>query len=43
MTQQLGGRRGRVFSVRVTDEEREQLAARQARGDGPRSLGAWML
>lgn len=41
--QQRQGRRGAVFSVRVTDEERKQLAALQARGDGPRYLGPWML
>ena len=43
MSQQRHGRRGSVFAVRVTDEEREQLAALQARGDGPRALGPWMV
>lgn len=42
MTQQLHGRRGAVFGVRLTDEERHQIEAAQARGGGPRSLGAWM-
>ena len=40
--QQRNGRRGAVFSVRVTDEEREQLEAMQRQGGGPRSLGPWL-
>lgn len=43
MTQQRRGRRGAVFSVRVTDEERAQLETLQAAGNGPRALGPWVL
>ena len=43
MSQQRHGRRGSVFAVRVTDEERARLAALQAQGDGPRALGPWMV
>lgn len=43
MAQNRNGRRGAVFSVRVTDEERAKLEALQAQGNGPRSLGPWML
>ena len=41
--QQRNGRRGAVFSVRVTDEERARLEDFQRAGGGPRSLGPWML
>lgn len=37
------GRRGAVFSVRVTDEQRAEIEALQAQGDGPRALGPWLL
>jgi hypothetical protein len=37
------GRRGAVFSVRVTDEERGALEAAQRRGGGPRRLGPWLV
>jgi hypothetical protein len=40
--QNLDGRRGAVFSVRVTDEQRARLESLQER-DGPRSLGPWLL
>lgn len=42
MTQQLNGRRGAVFSVRLTNEERAAIEDAQAHGGGPRSPGAWM-
>lgn len=32
-----------MFSVRVTDDERAQLEALQALGDGPRALGPWLV
>lgn len=38
-----GRRRGSVFSVRVTDEERAALDALQQRGEGPRALGPWLV
>lgn len=38
-----GRRRGSVFPVRVTDDERSQLEALQARGEGPRALGPWLI
>lgn len=41
--QQRNGRRGAVFSVRVTDEERATLENHQRAGGGPRRLGPWML
>lgn len=41
--QAKGGRRGDVFSVRVTPEQRAELEAYQGAGAGPRSLGAWLL
>lgn len=43
MAQQLNGRRGAVFSVRVTDAERAELEAAQAADSGPRSLGPWLV
>lgn len=41
--QQLHGRRGAVFSVRVTEDERQRLEASRAAIGGPRGLGPWML
>jgi hypothetical protein len=41
--QKLDGRRGEVFAVRVTREERARLEALQAQGGGPRRLGPWLL
>ncbi len=41
MTQRRERRRGEVFSVRLTPDERAELDAARARG-GPRSVGAWM-
>jgi hypothetical protein len=44
LTQQSRGRRrGVVFSVRVTEEERAQLDALQQAGGGPRALGPWLI
>jgi len=40
--QKRGKRRGAVFCIRLTDEERSRFEARMLRGDGPRSLGAWL-
>jgi hypothetical protein len=37
------GRRGDVFSVRLTDAERAELERRQAEGGGPRSIGPWLV
>lgn len=39
--QRLGRRRGKVFSVRLTDDERAEFEALQVLG-GPSSLGAWL-
>jgi hypothetical protein len=38
-----GRRRGKVFSVRVTDDERAALERLRAHGDGPQAIGPWML
>lgn len=43
MTQQLNGRRGAVFSVRLTEAQRDELIALQAKLGGPKSLGPWVL
>jgi hypothetical protein len=43
LTQALKGRRGAVFSVRLTSEERARLSSLMARGGGPRSNGAWLV
>lgn len=40
--QDLAGRRGKVFSVRVTDEQRARIEQRMSAG-GPRALGPWLL
>lgn len=40
--QQRHGRRGAVFPLRLTDEERGQIEQAQRQGGGPRSIGAWM-
>lgn len=36
-------RRGAVFGVRLTPEEREALEVLVARGEGPRALGPWLV
>ncbi len=38
-----GRRRGAVFSVRVSDEERATLDELQASDEGPRALGPWLV
>lgn len=38
-----GRRRGDVFSVRVTADERAELECWQKQGGGPRSLGRWLV
>lgn len=38
-----GRRRGVVFSVRVTEEDRARLEALQQQGGGPRALGPWLV
>lgn len=44
MTQQSRGRRrGSVFSVRLTDEERGELEALQRSDRGPAGLGPWLV
>jgi hypothetical protein len=43
VVQKLNGRRGSVFSVRVTDEERETLEALQRADRGPKKLGPWLV
>ncbi len=43
MTQERAGRRGFVFPVRVTPEERAELEALHASTAGPRGLGPWLL
>ena len=40
--QERDGRRGAVFSMRLTDEERAELERRQRAQGGPSSLGAWL-
>lgn len=40
--QERHGRRGAVFCVRMTDEERARLQELQS-GEGPRALGPWLL
>lgn len=40
--QNRNGRRGDVFSVRLTDDERASLERLQAQGGGPRAIGAWL-
>lgn len=41
--QNLHGRRGAVFSVRVTGEDRAALEAIQSKTAGPRALGPWLV
>lgn len=41
--QQRDGRRGSVFPLRLTAEERQELEALQASTAGPRGLGPWLL
>lgn len=43
MSQQRNGRRGDVFSVRLTPEQRATLDELQRRGGGPRKLGPWLV
>lgn len=38
-----GNRRGDVFSVRLTPEQRARLDALQAEGGGPRAVGPWLV
>ena len=40
--QKRDGRRGAVFCIRLTDEERAELEAHQKSEEGPTSLGAWL-
>lgn len=41
--QARNGRRGAVFSIRVTDEERAELETAQRADNGPRKLGPWIF
>lgn len=41
--QERNGRRGSVFSVRVTDAERRKLERLQRHDKGPRALGPWLI
>jgi hypothetical protein len=41
--QSKGRRRGDVFPIRVTAEERAKLEALQRAGGGPRALGPWLV
>lgn len=43
MSQQRNGRRGSVFPVRLTDEQRAELERLQQQGKGPRALGPWLV
>ena len=43
MTQKRDGRRGDVFGVRLTDDERATLESYQRAGHGPRHLGPWIV
>lgn len=43
MTQALNGRRGAVFSTRITEDERTALEAMQRKRGGPRALGRWLV
>lgn len=40
--QQRRGRRGQVFSIRLTDDERQSIEQRMAIEGGPRFIGAWL-
>jgi hypothetical protein len=42
-TQQRHGRRGFVFSLRLTDEQRAELERLQRQGGGPRRPGPWLV
>jgi hypothetical protein len=41
--QELEGRRGRVFAVRMTDDERAELQRLHEQTGGPRAFGPWIL
>lgn len=41
--QQRNGRRGSVFALRLTDDERERAEAAQRAEPGPRALGPWLF
>lgn len=43
MVQVRNGRRGAVFTLRVTDEERLELEDAQSADAGPRALGPWLV
>lgn len=43
MSQQRGNRSGDIFTLRLTAEQRAELQELQARSDGPRALGPWLL
>jgi len=43
MSQALGGRRGAVFSVRMTQDERARLYEAYRASDGPRAFGPWLV
>lgn len=43
MIQKRNGRRGSVFSTRLTDDERARLESLQRVAAGPRSLGPWLV
>ena len=43
LMQDRGGRRGSVFSVRLTDEQRLQLERLRRRVGGPRAMGPWLV
>lgn len=41
--QELDGRKGRVFAIRLTDDERAELEALHVQSDGPRAFGPWLV
>ena len=43
MPQDIGNRRGAVFPVRMTDDERKRLTSLMNEGKGPRALGPFLL
>lgn len=43
MVQSRGNRAGDIFTLRLTAEQRAELEQLQARSDGPRALGPWLL
>jgi hypothetical protein len=41
--QELGGRKGAVFALRLTEEQRAELERMHEKSDGPRAFGPWLV